>query len=1353
MMPAAKHFDPVMGVDVHIIQPPGPVPPLPITHPFVGFFLDPADYLPVVGATVYVNGVPRVQAGSGSSMPSIVPHIPIGGTFIKPIGNEGEAFMGSSTVLVEDEPFSYMALPVLSCSCIGMPPPPRPTKKEPAVGLMMPTSIVTPIPAGPPVLVGGAPTISLMAMGMKAGMAGMGKAFKKMRKMQKGSKRMKKMSDKMHDAADAVMDKLGVPPSARNKVHRSICSVTGHPVDIATGKVFTEHTDFELPGPIPLQWERVYFSTSTLNGALGYSWHHNYDLSLYADLNEDLTAVRLADGRVAGFPLLAVGEQHYDRKEKLTLIRDRQGYLLKNQAGLLHRFSQTSSDEVVHRLVSIENRSGHLIRFNYSQNGHLQQIIDSAGRKLSFVNDNQGRIREIIGPHPDRENQTIKLVSYEYDAQGNLVTVNDTLNQPFRYVYQGHLLIKETNRNGLSFYFEYDGFDEKARCTRTWGDGGIYNHKLTYHLDEQLTVVENSLGYKTYHYYNDQGVVIEAVDALGNSSQTEYNEYNEVVAEIDELGLVTRYTYDERGNQISVTQPDDAVVQMQYDEDDQLIAATDAIGGKWQWKYDDQGNLSERIDCLERFTQYQYQQGLLSEVIDPAGNRTQLAYDQQNNLSGLITPDGAQSQWEYDRLGRCIQVSDPKGNVQRRRFDLLGRVVRVDEPDGNQRRLNYDGEGNVLQAVDQQHQVAFTYRGMNRLASRSEAGTTIEFHYDTEDQLVGIKNEHGFVYRFELDPLGNVAKEIGFDLQECVYERNAAGQVTLVRRPKERWNRYDYDRAGRVIQVSYHDETQEKYEYRADGELTLAENQHQPVVFERDLLGQVTQELQGEYEVSSEYDILGRRTKLISSLGAELDIIRNAMGDVEKLEAQNAEENAWQVSFQRDQMGLELERSLPGGIRSRMQRDKLGRPIHHQISGSKGNFMDKRYEWDVNDRLRKIIDAQQGTTTFSHDSLGNLAGAQYGDGTVEYRMPDAVGNLFRTQDRSDRKYGPAGQLLEANGTRYQYDAEGNLIKKNEPDGKYWQYVWNASGMLAKVIRPDGEEITFTYDALGRRLTKTYQNKTTCWVWDGNVPLHGWVEKNKPSTINKPWISIQSSIESKEEELLAAAPTNSPPNDVTTWIFEPGSFAPVAKLTDEQHYSIVADYLGMPTFMFNEQGEQVWAADTSIYGQLRNLQGDRPACPFRYPGQYEDEETGLYYNRFRYYDPEGGVYMSQDPIGLVEGGIYIYIYSFDPNNWFDPLGLKKKSRHRKPVVVRTKSTGRTRTRTKNEAFAFDHVKKHPENGSVIIEASRINDPAFKGKGWNKMSQTINQVEVHYMAKFDRKGKMTEVTDFKIKKGCR
>ncbi|WP_289994935.1 RHS repeat-associated core domain-containing protein, partial [Photorhabdus laumondii] len=63
------------------------------------------------------------------------------------------------------------------------------------------------------------------------------------------------------------------------------------------------------------------------------------------------------------------------------------------------------------------------------------------------------------------------------------------------------------------------------------------------------------------------------------------------------------------------------------------------------------------------------------------------------------------------------------------------------------------------------------------------------------------------------------------------------------------------------------------------------------------------------------------------------------------------------------------------------------------------------------------------------------------------------------------------------------------------------------------------------------------------------------------------------------------------------------------------------------------------------------------CHLRFAGQYEDEESGLYYNRFRYYDNEIGQYLCADPIGLA-GGFNPYSYVHDPVNWIDPLGLAK-----------------------------------------------------------------------------------------------
>ena len=60
-------------------------------------------------------------------------------------------------------------------------------------------------------------------------------------------------------------------------------------------------------------------------------------------------------------------------------------------------------------------------------------------------------------------------------------------------------------------------------------------------------------------------------------------------------------------------------------------------------------------------------------------------------------------------------------------------------------------------------------------------------------------------------------------------------------------------------------------------------------------------------------------------------------------------------------------------------------------------------------------------------------------------------------------------------------------------GTGWRYDWQSDGMLARVVRPDGKEVLFAYDALGRRIRKSYAGTTTHFVWDGNVPLHEWTE--------------------------------------------------------------------------------------------------------------------------------------------------------------------------------------------------------------------------------------------------------------------
>ncbi|MEY4579907.1 MAG: hypothetical protein RL701_4610 [Pseudomonadota bacterium] len=1290
---AAKHMDPIVGVDIHIIlipTPAGPVP-TPLPNPFVGMVFDPFDYIPFIGATTYINGLPRAQAGTGGI--ALVPHMPIGGPFGPPPGNEAEVFMGSSTVAVDGDAQSHLGLLSLSCQSIGSPAPMR-LKGQPAKSLVLPLSVVLSIPMGRLVLIGGPPTISLMALGMRAIMALAGPLASLLRRAQRGTGRigraMRAATRRARRAGNALADALRLGPRARARVNRAICFVTGHPVDIATGKVFTDQVDFELTGYVPFKWERVWYSTSTYDGPLGHGWHHAYDAGLY--VTQEVVLYRTPDGRLVDLPPLKEGEEFFERSERITLRRSPGGYSIRTAERMTYRFRELRGAEAKHKpaaanaklhvLASIDDDFGPCLTLNYDTRGNLAEVVDVAGRSFQLSYDRHERIVEVSAPHPSERGQRFVGMRYTYDNRGDLVQTRDALGHKADYAYKQHLLVKETNRNGLSFYFTYDSEDEHAKCIRTWGDDGIYDHKLTYDVDMGCTVVENSLGHKTKHFH-DGALVTKAIDANGGVTQYAYNEHHECIREIDPVGGVTVRVYDERGHVTEVVGPGRDTLRLSFGADDTLTQLVDPNGAAWVWSYDEHGHMLTRTDPLGHVTSYVRAPRKLVAVVDPAGNRTQLEYDSQLNLTAVYTPDSHARRLTHDVLSRSVTYVEANGSVQRCEYDLLGRPTRLDEPDGNVRKLQYDPEGNVVRVIDAHNDVSFSYQGMGRLASRSQAGTKVRFDYDTEEQLIGIINEHGHVYRFELGATGDVLVEHGFDAIRRQYVRDLAGRVTNIKRAGGLGSIYRYDAAGRVRAVEHSDGTKENYAYRADGVLLEAANEAGRVQLQRDALGRIVRESSGDSWVSSEYNPLGLRIRMQSSQGADQRIERNVMGDVIGVRHASAgTTDAFEVSMTRDALGLELARALPGGVRARWQRDQLGRPLKQEISVANRTLRTRSYHWAPDDRLRQVVDTERGEVSYGHDALGKLAWARYGDGSQQLRMPNAVGNLFRTEDRSDRQYGPAGQLLEAvdtyqRVTHYTYDAEGNLLEKRRSDGRAWRYRWNAAGMLSEVHRPDGRSVNFEYDALGRRLRKTFGRQITRWLWDGNVPLHEWLE-GEPEPLeaqsNVAYLDVTAGV--KARAAMQSAPAPRGPPSVITWLFEPESFAPMAKLVAGRSYAIVTDHLGTPNTMLDERGDVVWSADIGVWGELRGLERERSACPFRWPGQYDDVETGLYYNRFRYYDPEAGQYCSQDPIGLA-GGDELYAYVDDPATWVDPFGLSKECGPRRTKHVENRHINRSK----------------------------------------------------------------------------
>ncbi|NMY39527.1 hypothetical protein HBN68_21140 [Pseudomonas sp. WS 5078] len=106
-----------------------------------------------------------------------------------------------------------------------------------------------------------------------------------------------------------------------------------------------------------------------------------------------------------------------------------------------------------------------------------------------------------------------------------------------------------------------------------------------------------------------------------------------------------------------------------------------------------------------------------------------------------------------------------------------------------------------------------------------------------------------------------------------------------------------------------------------------------------------------------------------------------------------------------------------------------------------------------------------------------------------------------------------------------------------------------------------------------------------------------------------------------------------------------------------------DHLGTPQELTDHTGQIAWSAQYKAWGEVKEQRSEWArqkglTNPIRFQGQYHDHETGLHYNRYRYYDPRAGRFVSKDPISYA-GGLNLYAYAPNPVEWVDPLGLMAK----------------------------------------------------------------------------------------------
>jgi RHS repeat-associated protein len=969
--------------------------------------------------------------------------------------------------------------------------------------------------------------------------------------------------------------------------------------------------DFALPGPMPLVWERTYRTSHALDLGLGAGWIIPWFARL--DISHDKVVYFDGEGRDIPFSAPPEGDGCRNNTEKLTLYCDSSTqYRVVTSDNLVYTFRGAGK---YRRLNSIVDRDDHSIELNYSDSGRLTHITDSAGRRLKLEYNITNHLRKVYLLNDQGEPQDDPLVQYSYDNKGDLVAVTDSAGNPHRFSYRNHVITQRTTKDGFNYFFEWDRYDTQARCLRNWGERGIYDYHFEYDPDNKITRSTDGRGYTTVYFYNEFGKITKELDPEGGITEYAYDSTGQLTLQKDSEGNTTRFTYNEDGKLTKVINASGQTTALSYDRGGRPVELTDSQSNQWQRQYDAKGRLSAVIDPHGNTTRYQYDEaGNPVAVTDALGRSHSFAWNERGELLSQTDPAGNQTQYQYDALGRITTLTDSQGLTTQYGYDKNSNINQVYHPDGSSIQMRYTPEGRLTHYTDAIGRTThYRYDGLSQPVERIDPnGQRFRYEYDAERNLTALINENGERYQLQYDKNERLVKEIGFDGRAQSYAYNSAGHLTRHTDGADRLTIFERDELGRLLQKQSSDGELSLFTYDPIGRLQQAVNNHAELHFKYNALGQLIEEQQNDQNIQHRYDALGQKIQTVLPNGDNIDYQYDNLG----LFTQVTFNGQTVTQVQRNTLGQEVQRTT-GAISSRNDYDPMGRLIRQQAVKDQNPIIDRRYRYDKAGNLRQIDDFKQGVTRFHYDALDRLKAVE--GQTPERFSFDPAGNLLDAETPAQGGYVKGNRLHVFQDYRFEYDDVGNLI--TEKKGKHeTRFHYNAQNQLIKAEK-DGQTFEYAYDPFGRRISKKDAFGETTFLWNGDVLL-----SEQRQNIN------------------------------ITYLHEPGSFKPLAQVRDDKVYHYHNDHLGTPQLVTDNAGDVVWEARYKVYGNVVQYEVEAVENNIRFQGQYFDAETGLHYNRNRYYHPVIGRFTTVDPIGLF-GGNNNYEYAPNPTGWIDPLGLK------------------------------------------------------------------------------------------------
>ncbi len=701
--------------------------------------------------------------------------------------------------------------------------------------------------------------------------------------------------------------------------------------------------------------------------------------------------------------------------------------------------------------------------------------------------------------------------------------------------------------------------------------------------------------------------------------------------------------------------------------------------------------------------------------MSPQGEETRLAYTAQGLLSGIFRQDERRLGIEYDHHNRPETLTDVMGREHHTEYSGHDLPVKMRGPGGQSVRLQwqqhhklsgleraetgaegfrYDRHGNLLAYTDGNGVVwTMEYGPFDLPVARTDGeGHRWQYRYDKDTlQLTEVINPQGESYRYILDNCGRVTEERDWGgvvwryrydadglctarvngLEETIlYSRDAAGRLAEVITPEGK-TQYAYDKSGRLTGIFSPDGTSQRTGYDERGRVNVTTQGRRAI----------------EYHYPDEHTVIrcilppeDERDRHPDESLLKTTYRYNAAGELTEVILPGDET----LTFSRDEAGREVLRHSNRGFACEQGWNAAGQPVSQRAGffpeettwGGLLPSLVREYRYDSAGNVSAVTSREDyGRETrreYRLDRNGQVTavtasgtGLGYGEGDESYGY-DSCGYLkaqsagrHRISEETDQ-YAGGHRLKQAGNTQYDYDAAGRMVSRTRHRDGYRpeteRFRWDSRDQLTGYCSAQGEQWEYRHDASGRRTEKRCDRKKIrfTYLWDGDsIAEIREYRDDKLYSVRHLVFNGFELISQQFSRVRQAHPSVAP-----QWV------------TRTNH--AVSDLTGRPLMLFNSEGKTVWRpGQTSLWGLALSLPADTgypdprgewdpEADPgLLYAGQWQDAESGLCYNRFRYYEPETGMYLVSDPLGL-QGGEQTYRYVPNPLGYIDPLGLAKTS---------------------------------------------------------------------------------------------